>query len=80
MATTEIIYPALFYSFIISLLMTVVILLTFRWNPEIWVHDAPPEIRERYGPVGAKAKRPGRIAGITAGTALARGDASLAPF
>ena len=64
MTITEIIYPALFYGLIISVLFTVVILLTFRWNPEIWVHDAPPKIRERYGPVGAKAKRDSQIAGI----------------
>ena len=64
MSIAEIVFPALFYGAIISLVMTVVILITFRWNPEIWVHDAPPKIRERYGPVNDKAKRDGRIAGI----------------
>jgi hypothetical protein len=63
-ALTGIVYPALFYGALISLVMTVMILITFRWNPEIWVHDAPPKIRERYGPVSAKAKRDGRIAAV----------------
>lgn len=64
MALTEIVYPALFYGALISLVMTVMILITFRWNPEIWVHDMPPKIRERYGPVSARAKREGRIAAV----------------
>ena len=64
MSVAEIVYPALLYGAIISLIFTAVILVTFRWNPEIWVHDAPPKIRERYGPVNDKAKRDGQIAGI----------------
>jgi hypothetical protein len=64
MALAEVLSPALFYGAIISLVMTAMILITFRWNPEIWVHDAPPKIRERYGPISAKAKRDGRIAAI----------------
>jgi hypothetical protein len=64
MTVTEIVVPALFYGAIISLIMTAMIFITFRWNPEMWVHDAPPKIRDRYGPVGDKAKRDGRFAAI----------------
>ena len=64
MSIADIIYPALFYGVVISLVMTAVILITFRWNPEIWVHDAPPKIRGRYGPVSQKAIRDSRLAGI----------------
>ena len=64
MTVTEIIFPALLYGAIISLVMTAMIFITFRWNPEMWVHDAPPKIRDRYGPVSDKAKRDSRIAAI----------------
>ena len=57
-------YTGLLYVGLVSLVMTALILVTFRWNPEIWVHDAPPKIRERYGPVSAKAKRDGQLASI----------------
>jgi len=45
MSIVDIVYPALIYGAIISLVMTAVIIITFRWKPEMWVHDAPPKIR-----------------------------------
>lgn len=64
MSATSILVTGLLYGGLISLIMTAAILVTFRWNPEIWVHDAPPRIRERYGPVSDRAKRDGRLAAI----------------
>jgi hypothetical protein len=64
MTIADILYPALFYGVVISLVMTAMILITFRWNPEMWVHDAPPKIRERYGPVHQESIRDSRLAAI----------------
>ena len=37
--------------------LTAVIFGSLYLNPEIWVHDAPPDIREKFGPKSEKAKR-----------------------
>ena len=37
---------------------------TMRLNPEIWVHDYPPDIQEKYGPISEQAKRQGRIVAV----------------
>ncbi|WP_420643351.1 nitroreductase [Candidatus Leptofilum sp.] len=41
----------------ISVSLTAVIFGTLYLNPEIWVHDAPPDIREKFGSKSEKAKR-----------------------
>ncbi|WP_420631303.1 nitroreductase [Candidatus Leptofilum sp.] len=41
----------------INLGLTAVIFGTLYINPEIWVHDAPPDIREKFGPKSERAKR-----------------------
>jgi len=33
-------------------------------NPEIWLPDYPPDIRERFGPMSERAKRQRRLVGI----------------
>jgi hypothetical protein len=33
-------------------------------NPEIWLPDYPPDIRERFGPMSERAKRQKRLVGI----------------
>ena len=33
-------------------------------NPEIWLLDYPPDIREKFGPMSEKAKKQRRLAGI----------------
>lgn len=45
---------------------TLAILLTssIAYNAEMWVHDYPPDIREKFGPPGKRAKRQGRIVAI----------------
>lgn len=37
--------------------LTAVIFTSLFYNPEIWVHDAPPDIREKFGPKSEKARR-----------------------
>lgn len=43
---------------------TALILGTMRLNPEIWVHDYPPDIKEKYGPVSERTKRQAKIVAI----------------
>jgi hypothetical protein len=64
MAFADIFYPALFYGAIVSLLITALVIILFRWNPEIFVHDLPPKLQERYGPVRDKTRRDSRMANI----------------
>jgi hypothetical protein len=33
-------------------------------NPEIWLPDYPPDIRERFGPMSERAKKQRRLAGV----------------
>ena len=33
-------------------------------NPEVWLPDYPPDIRERFGPMSERAKRQRRLVGI----------------
>lgn len=41
----------------LSLSIAAVIGLSLRINPEIWVHDYPPDIKEKFGPKSEKARR-----------------------
>ena len=41
----------------LSGLLSVVILLSLRLNPETWLNDYPPDIRKKFGPMGAEARR-----------------------
>ncbi len=45
-------------------LLSALIFGTMRWNPEIWVHDYPPDIKEKYGPVSARTKRQAMIVAV----------------
>lgn len=42
---------------LLNLSLTTVIGLSLGLNPEIWVNDYPPDIKERFGPKSEKAKR-----------------------
>ncbi len=48
----------------LSVSLAAVIGLTLRINPEIWVHDYPPDIKEKFGPKSDKAKRQTWLAAI----------------
>jgi hypothetical protein len=45
-------------------LLSTLILGMMRWNPGIWAHDYPPDIREKFGPVDARTKRQTAIAAV----------------
>ena len=49
---------------ILSVLMCVAFVGLAYLNPEIWLPDYPPDIRERFGPMCEKAKKQRRLAGI----------------
>lgn len=48
----------------LSVSLATVIGLTLRINPEIWVHDYPPDIKEKFGPKSEKARRQTWLAAI----------------
>ncbi len=48
----------------LSVVMGVIFLGIAYVNPEIWLNDYPPDIRERFGPMSEKAKRQRTLAGI----------------
>jgi hypothetical protein len=52
------------YGVILSLLMSLSFVGAAYLNPEIWLPDYPPDIRERFGPMSERAKRQRRLVGI----------------
>ncbi len=57
MITTELIQHSLVFGAILSGVMFAIISGTMAYNPELWVHDFPPDIRAKYGPVSERTKR-----------------------
>ena len=55
---------ALFYGAILSVLLGVAFVTIAFLNPEIWLPDYPPDIRERFGPMSERAKRQRRLVAI----------------
>lgn len=47
----------LVYGLALSAVLSVLILGSLYVNPEMWAHDAPPDIKARIGPISDKAKR-----------------------
>lgn len=45
-------------------LLSAMILGTMRWNPGIWAHDYPPDIKEKFGPTDARTKRQATIVAV----------------
>lgn len=45
-------------------LLSGMILGTMRWNPGIWAHDYPPDIKEKFGPVDARTRRQASIVAV----------------
>ncbi len=54
----------LFYGATLSVLMAVAFLGIAFINPEIWLPDYPPDIRERFGQMSQRAERQRRLVGI----------------
>ena len=55
---------SLIYGAILSVFMSAIILGSLYLNPEIWLDDAPRDLRERVGPMSERAKRQRRLLGI----------------
>jgi hypothetical protein len=52
------------YGVILSVLMVLAFVGAAYLNPEIWLPDYPPDIREIFGPMSERAKRQRRLVGI----------------
>ena len=52
-----IILHGFFYGLILSFGLSSLIFLTLYINPEMWLHDAPPEVQAQVGPMSARARR-----------------------
>ena len=52
------------YGAVLSVLMVLSFVGAAYLNPEIWLPDYPPDIRERFGPMSERAKRQRRLVGI----------------
>ena len=49
---------------LLSSLLVAVIMVSLRYNAEMWLRDYPPAIQERFGPMSPAAKRQGRVVAI----------------
>ena len=45
------------HGLILSVVLAVMIIGSLYVNPEMWAHDAPPDIKARIGPISERAKR-----------------------
>ena len=61
---TLLLQHGLLYGAILSGLMSIAFIGTTYLNPEIWLSDYPPDIREKYGPMSERAKRQRKLIGI----------------
>lgn len=61
---TLLLQHGLLYGTILSVLMGVAFISIAFLNPEIWLPDYPPDIRQRFGPMSQRAKRQRRLVGI----------------
>lgn len=50
-------YHSFFYGAVLSGVLSILILGSLYINPEMWLHDAPPEVQAKYGPMSARAWR-----------------------
>ena len=62
---TLLLQHGLLYGAILSVLMSIAFIGTAYLNPEIWLSDYPPDIREKYGPMSERARRQRTLIGIT---------------
>lgn len=54
---TELLANAILYGLILTLILGIVMLLSFLIAPDMWVGDYPPDIKEKYGEMGPRARR-----------------------
>ena len=61
---TLLLQHGILYGAILSVFMVLAFVGAAYLNPEIWLPDYPPDIRERFGPMSERAKRQRRLVGI----------------
>lgn len=61
---TPVLLHGLIYGAVLSSLMGVIFLAIAYVNPEIWLNDYPPDIRERFGPMSERARKQRTLAGV----------------
>jgi hypothetical protein len=61
---TLLVQHGILYGALLSVLMVLSFVGAAYLNPEIWLPDYPPDIRERFGPMSERAKRQRRLVGI----------------
>ncbi|MGH3145129.1 MAG: hypothetical protein ACRDTR_04935, partial [Rubrobacter sp.] len=54
----------LIYGAVLSVSMSLAFLGIAYLNPEIWLNDYPPDIRERFGPMSERARKQRTLAGV----------------
>ena len=54
----------LIFGAVLSAMMGVIFLAIAYVNPEIWLNDYPPDIRERFGPMSERARKQRTLAGV----------------
>lgn len=47
-----------------NLMLTILVFGSMLWNREMWLNDYPPDVKAKYGPMSAKAKRQGYVLAI----------------
>ncbi len=57
MNITNFLAHSLNYGLTLSLSLSALIVLSLRWNAEMWVGDYPPDIREKFGEMREKTKK-----------------------
>ncbi len=60
----ELITAALINGALLSLTLVVIMLISGAVALDMWVGDYPPDIRDKYGPMSAKARRPRPFFGV----------------
>jgi hypothetical protein len=64
MSVSALILNALQFGLLLSLLLSLIMWVSFQISPDMWVGDYPPDIREEYGEMSQKAKRYRPLIGV----------------
>jgi hypothetical protein len=61
---SELVQHSLVYGVILTVVMSITCFTLMVLNPEVWVGDYPPDIKEKFGPMSAQAQKLKKVAGI----------------
>lgn len=67
---SDVLGSSVLHGLALGAVMTVVTVASLRQNPLIWLDDAPPDVRKRFGPIDARTRREKRTWGIVVAVAL----------